>query len=131
MFSGPKATKASSPAAPMSARRVASRREYSGALNGSGSISGPEPVTISTCTSGYRLGQHDLLALPDRRVEATRPVGVAGGAALVDDEQQAVAVAVEAELDQPLHVARGRALAPEFASRARPVGHLAGSERLG
>ena len=42
-----------------------------------------------------------------------------------------VAVAVEAQLDQPLDVARGGALAPELAARARPVGDVAGPERCG
>ena len=73
-----------------------------------------------------RLGQDDLLAVPHRGEEAARPVGVAGRAGLVDDQQQAVAVAVDPELDQPLDVARGRALAPELAARARPVGDVAG-----
>ena len=62
-----------------------------------------------------RLGEDHLLALPHRRVEADRPPGVAGRAGLLDDQKQAVAVAVDAQLHQPLHVARGRALAPELA----------------
>ena len=60
-----------------------------------------------------RVGQDDLLALANRGVEAARAVGVAGGAGLLDDEKQAVAVAVHAELDEALDVAGGLALAPE------------------
>ena len=39
---------------------------------------------------------------------------MAGGAGLIDDEKQAIAVAVHAELDQALDVAGGLALAPEL-----------------
>ena len=78
-----------------------------------------------------RLGQHHLVAVANRGVEAARPAGVAGGSGLVDDQEQAVAVAVDAELEEPLALAGGRALAPQLAPRARPVGDLAGPQRFG
>ena len=62
--------------------------------------------------SRHRLGEDHLLTLLHRGVEAARPVGVTRGPGLVDDDEQAVAVAVEPQLDQPLGMSRSRALAP-------------------
>ena len=79
--------------------------------------------------SGHRLGEDHFLPVPQGRVEAAPAVGMAGGPGLLDDQQQAVPVAVDPELDQPLEVPRGRPLPPELAPRTRPVGHLSGLER--
>src|SRR5258708_23432610 len=62
--------------------------------------------------------------------EAARVAGVAADAAfLLDDEQDRVAVAVEADLADALHVSRGFALAPELPARTRPVMCFARRER--
>ena len=62
-------------------------------------------------------------------VEARVVAGVARGSHLVDDEQEGVAVAVEADLLDPLDVAGGVALGPVLAARARPVRRPAGVDR--
>src|SRR5579883_2123568 len=74
----------------------------------------------------------DLLqaAAPKRGEEAGAPTGVAGDALLVDLKQHGILVAVEAELDQRLHLAGTLALAPQRAARARPVADPACAQRL-
>src|SRR5829696_3416065 len=70
---------------------------------------------------GQRLGRDRLeLAL----VEARARTGVARRAGRIDQREERVLVAVEAELLHPLHVARGLALVPELLARARPEPHL-------
>jgi hypothetical protein len=57
--------------------------------------------------------------------------GVAGDAAdLLDDQQQAVVVAVQADFAHLLHVAGCLALLPQFTARTRPVYGKAGFRRL-
>src|SRR5699024_12591483 len=58
--------------------------------------------------------------------EAGRCVRVAGGSGLVDQQQQSVGVAVEAERAHVLDAPRGLALGPVFAEGAPPVGGPAG-----
>src|SRR5690606_13383883 len=63
--------------------------------------------------------------------EARSTTGVAGDPALLLDLQQhRVAVAVDADLAHVLHVARRLALAPQPATRTRPVDGAPGSGRL-
>ena len=61
-------------------------------------------------------------------VEAAALAGVAGRALLVDQQEQRVAVAVQAHVAHPLAVPRGLALHPVLAAAARPVGRPAGGE---
>ena len=63
------------------------------------------------------------------RVEAGAVAGVAGGALLVDLDQQRVAVAVEADLLDLLPVAGGLALDPVLLARAAPERRPAGGQR--
>ena len=56
--------------------------------------------------------------------EASWCTRVAGRTCLFDLQQQRVAVAIDERFDQPLRVSRGLAFAPQFLSRARPIGHL-------
>ena len=56
-------------------------------------------------------------------VEAGARAGVAGGADLVDTDEQGVTVAVQGNGPDVLGVARGVALAPVLATAARPEGH--------
>src|SRR5688572_23613628 len=58
-------------------------------------------------------------------VEARARPGVAGRARRLDQRENRVLVAVEAELLQALDVARGGALVPQLLARARPEPHLA------
>ena len=71
------------------------------------------------------------LAVADRAEEAVVPAGVAGDAGLVDQDQQGVAVAIDAQIDQVLDVARRVALAPRRLARARPVADAARAHGLG
>ena len=48
---------------------------------------------------------------------------------LVYQQQQAISVAIEAHLDEPLLVARCLPLAPKFVARAREVGYLSRCQR--
>src|ERR671921_1078400 len=61
-------------------------------------------------------------------VEAGALAGVAGRPLLVDEDQQRVAVAVQADVADPLAVPGGLALHPVLAPAARPVGGPAGGE---
>src|ERR671915_1045401 len=61
-------------------------------------------------------------------VEAGALAGVAGRALLVDEHQQRVAVAVQADVADPLAVPGGLALHPVLAPAARPVGGPPGGE---
>src|SRR5207302_10309753 len=70
------------------------------------------------------------LSVLEALVEAALAAGVARDAAhLLDDQQDAVAVAVEADLAHSLHVPRTLALAPELVARARPVMRAIGLHR--
>ena len=108
--------------APGQARRCPRARRSTGPR-------GPRPRT-SAAWSGYSgASDLDLRAVPQRGVEAGPPVGVAGRAGLVHQQQQAVPVAIDPQLDQPLHMARGLALLPERRPRPRPVGDPPVSQR--
>src|SRR5690348_12980947 len=79
---------------------------------------------------GGRILEDRLHGLPlvafEPPVEAALAAGMAGDAAhLLDDQQDRVAIAIEADLAHPLHVARLLALAPQLVPRARPVVCLA------
>src|SRR4029453_7605765 len=67
------------------------------------------------------IGDDAALAAAHRREEARAPPCVAGNAGLVHQHQEAIVVAIDAQLDQSLHLARGLALAPQAGARARPV----------
>lgn len=69
--------------------------------------------------------------LPHGRVKAGAAVGVAGRAILRDLQQQAVAITIQPQFHQPLHMARGFALGPEGLTRTRPIGDIAGFQCTG
>jgi hypothetical protein len=80
---------------------------------------GRSPDSLSTCRNWLRQGDREWESTPQSsetgpgsdlgeqhvRVEAGPGAGVAGGAHLVDDDEQGVAVAVEADLANVLDVA--------------------------
>src|SRR5688572_207933 len=99
---------------------------------------GEEPGGVALRGSGFaplgdralerreRLARHRLqLAV----VEAGARAGVAGGPRGLDEGEDRVLVAVEADLLQTLHVAGRLALVPQLLPRARPEPHLAGRAR--
>src|SRR5690349_5856208 len=78
-------------------------------------------------------GRHPAapVAVLEQLEEAAAPAGVAGHAAhRLHLQHDGVAVAVEADLAHALHVARGLALLPQRAARARPVHRLAALDGL-
>ena len=52
--------------------------------------------------------------------EAGFGIGVTGGSGRVDQEEECIGVAVDADVDYPLRVARGRAFSPVFLPAAAP-----------
>ena len=90
-----------------------------------------DPDDVDTVANAYEsvvrvdiLGVEHALAddvAVERPVEAALVAGVAGAALLVDDVQQGVAVAVDADLLDALGVAAGAALLPELVAAARVV----------
>src|SRR5579863_8720036 len=56
---------------------------------------------------------------------------VAGNAALIDQQQKRVAVAIDAQFDQALRVSGAFALSPQPLARSRPIADASGLERLG
>src|SRR5262245_32946395 len=55
---------------------------------------------------------------------------VAGGASLLDFQEQRIAITIDKGFNKTLGVAGCFALAPEFLPRARPIGDIAGCKRL-
>src|SRR5471030_1525886 len=99
-------------------------------MHGAGTYAGSNSLLVDlrhVDFDGFYLFQ---LAIADRPEEAVMPAGVAGHAGLLDLDQQRVAVAINAEIDQLLDVARRVALAPGTLARARPVADAAGAHRL-
>src|ERR1700689_3204954 len=78
----------------------------------------------------HGLGYLGEIVAARRAEKAAARAGVAGGTGLIDQQQQRIAVAIDAQLHQTLHMARAFALAPELLARARPVADAAGLERL-
>lgn len=70
---------------------------------------------------GDRGRDHFDAFAPDRVVETAAPPGMTGAAKLVDQQQDGVAIAIEAGFDHPLPATGGFALAPQGLARARPV----------
>jgi hypothetical protein len=70
-----------------------------------------------------------LVPLAHRGVEAAPPVRMAGRPRLPHEHQKAVPVAIDAQLDELLHMPRSPALHPERPPRPAPVGHPARLER--
>src|SRR3712207_8864366 len=88
-----------------------------------GTITRPRPARSSAANSS-RDGEVSPSRTGDLQlaVEAGPLAGVAGRALLVDEEQQRVAVAVQADVADPLAVPGGLPLHPVLAPAARPVG---------
>src|SRR5690242_4354693 len=91
----------------------------------------PSSLAIELLRVDQRVGDRRPVAIARGAEEAGAASGVAGDALLVDAEQQRIAVAIEAQLDQALDLPRGLALAPQPAARARPVAGLAAGDGLG
>src|SRR5262252_8148543 len=87
-------------------------------------------LAVELARRHHGLGQRDQPAVARGTVEAAAPPGVAGDAVLIDEQQHRVAIAIDAQLHQPLHLAGALALAPEFLARAGPVVHPTGPQRL-
>src|ERR687886_3019849 len=91
-------------------------------------------VTGSIGWSAAAASSRDGVVSPSRTgdlqlaVEAGALAGVAGRALLVDEDQQRVAVAVQADVAHPLAVPGGLPLHPVLAPAARPVGGPAGGQ---
>ena len=86
----------------------------------------PSPTTgHERAAAAQASGPHEV------GVEAGAVAGVAGGALLVDLDQQGVAVAVEPDLPDVLPVAGGLALDPVLLPRAAPVRRAAGADGAG
>src|SRR5579875_3021876 len=85
---------------------------------------------LAGCGGAGRLLNFAQHAVARGTEETAARAGVAGDAALIDQQQQRVAVAVDAQLDEALHVSRAFALAPQLLAGSRPVADSAGAERL-
>src|SRR5262249_25871637 len=101
-----------------------SRKQRWAAKRGGSAAAASSSVAIELLRVDQRLGDRRPVAVAGGAEEAGAAAGVAGDALLVDAEQQRVAVAIEPQLDQALDLARGLALAPQPAARARPVAGL-------
>src|SRR4051794_21671946 len=84
----------------------------------------PDPPARSWAATSSRDGMVSPSRTGDLQlaVEAGALAGVAGRPLLVDEDQQRVAVAVQADVADPLAVPGGLALHPVLAPAARPVG---------
>ncbi len=74
--------------------------------------------------------RHDQPVLGRQSEEAVRPIGVTGGANLIDLQQQRVAIAIEPERHQMLDMPGCFALAPQRPAGTRPIGHPARRQSL-
>src|SRR5487761_1558175 len=92
---------------------------------------GAASARLARCRGAARFLNLDQRAVTCRTKEAAARAGVACNAALVDQDQQGVAVAIDTQLDQALDVSRALAFAPELLARARPIADPSGLERLG
>src|SRR5277367_2240759 len=81
---------------------------------------------------GDFLQSRTFAVLLDATIEARAPPGMAGAAvaAYAHPREQRVLVAVDAELDEGLRLARSVALAPEALASARPIVHDPARKRL-
>src|SRR5689334_4574411 len=71
------------------------------------------------------------LLAADRAKEAVVPAGMTGDTCLLDLDQQRIAVAVDPEIDQFLHMSGSLALAPKRLARSRPVADPTRAHGLG
>src|SRR5437762_1828334 len=71
------------------------------------------------------------LALANGAEEAVVSPGVAGDAGLLDLDQERIAVAIDAQINERLNMARRIAFAPRSLARARPVTHAPRTHGLG
>jgi len=68
-----------------------------------------------------RLGDDLPSAVAPIPEKTAAPAGMAGDATLLDEQQQRVAVTIQAQFAQPLNLSRGLALAPKPLARTRPI----------
>ena len=87
-------------------------------------------VAVQRVGRDLRRSDFDQGAVEGGSVEAVAAAGVAGDAVLVDQQQQRVAVAIDAELLQVLGLAGGFALSPQPAAAAAEVADPAGCQGL-